>query len=76
MGCPFDGFLNAHSMGVRRLILALNDPSGAAQPGALAIRSTRGLRALAVPKEMELYHNLIVGTGEVFSMRTTGLLHS
>jgi DNA repair protein RadC len=67
-------FEKAFRRGAAALVLAHNHPSGLAEPSAQDISSTRALRALTVPMQMELVDHLIVGARAVFSMRAAGLL--
>jgi DNA repair protein RadC len=67
-------FEKAFRRGAAALVLAHNHPSGSAEPSAQDISSTRALRALAVPMQMQLIDHLIVGARAVFSMRAAGLL--
>jgi DNA repair protein RadC len=67
-------FEKAFSRRAAALVLAHNHPSGSAEPSPQDIASTRALRALAVPMQMQLVDHLIVGVGAVFSMRAAGML--
>jgi DNA repair protein RadC len=67
-------FEKAFKRGAAALVLAHNHPSGSAEPSRQDISSTRALRALAVPMQMDLVDHLIVSSRAVFSMRTAGLL--
>jgi DNA repair protein RadC len=67
-------FEKAFRRGAAALVLAHNHPSGSARPSAQDIASTRALRALTVPMQVELVDHLIVSARAVFSMRAAGLL--
>nr|WP_243415112.1 JAB domain-containing protein [Altererythrobacter segetis] len=67
-------FEKAFSRGAAALVLAHNHPSGSAEPSLQDISSTRALRALAIPMQMELIDHVIVSARAVFSMRAAGLL--
>lgn len=67
-------FEKAFKRGAAALVLAHNHPSGSAEPSPQDISSTRALRALALPMQMELVDHLVVGDRAVFSMRAAGLL--
>ena len=67
-------FEKAFKRGAAALVLAHNHPSGSAEPSRQDISSTRALRALAIPMQMDLVDHLIVSSRAVFSMRAAGLL--
>lgn len=64
----------AFDVGAHGIILAHNHPSSAAEPSAADIALTRRIAALTGSVDIRLLDHLIVGRGEIVSMRERGFL--
>jgi DNA repair protein RadC len=64
----------AFEVGAHGLILAHNHPSGSAEPSARDIALTRRIADLIGSVDVRLLDHLIVGAGDIVSMRERGLL--
>ncbi|MBT0669796.1 DNA repair protein RadC [Novosphingobium profundi] len=61
-------------LGAHGFLLAHNHPSGDPRASRADIRATRALAALARALDTELVDHLVVGGGEVTSLRAAGLV--
>nr|WP_282099713.1 JAB domain-containing protein [Qipengyuania qiaonensis] len=67
-------FGRALSLDARRMLIAHNHPSGSAEPSASDISQTREIISQAERLGVMLIDHLVVGRGQVVSMRGRGLI--